>query len=343
MNMHEFLKAIPKVSLHLHLMGSIQAATVVDLARKHGVPLPDHDSPEDLYDYPDIYKFLHMYDNSALAVRDREDFARIAYETLSDAAANNVRYREMFFNPTTHMAAGASYPTCVDGLIDGIDAARTDHGIECRLIAAVNRMETPELAVTMVETLLEHPRKEVIGIGMDYAEAEYPPERFWKAYRMAAGAGLRLTAHASEDAPPRNIETCLDLLGCERVDHGYHVIDSEPIMRRCRDEGVVFTCTPVSTAWVYFGEDLANHPIRHMKEFGIKLMIDCDDPPMFKTDPTRDYIVCADHMGFTVDDFRQCMLNGIDGTWLDEPTKREMRREWAAEFDALASRVSADQ
>jgi adenine deaminase len=83
MNMHEFLKALPKVSLHVHLMGSVQARTAVDLCNKHGVPLPDYEEPEDLYDYPDIYKFLHMYDNTALAVRDREDFHRIAYETLT--------------------------------------------------------------------------------------------------------------------------------------------------------------------------------------------------------------------------------------------------------------------
>ena len=339
MNLQEFLKAIPKVSLHLHLMGSIQATTVVDLARKHGVELPPFEEPEDLYDYPDIYKFLHMYDNSALAVIDREDFQRICYETLTEAAAHNVRYREMSFNPTTHMAAGVDYESCVDGLIDGINAARADHGIECRLIAAINRMESPELGVAMVETVLEHRRDEVIGIGMDYAEAEFPPERFWKAYRMAAAAGLHLTAHQSEDAPPRNIETCLDLLGCERVDHGYHVVESTEIMTRCRDEGVVFTCTPVSTAWVYFEDDFDNHPLRQMREFGLKISLDCDDPPMFKTDPTKDYIVAAEHMGFTVEDFRQCMVNGIDGSWLDESTKQVMRREWTQEFDELAAGI----
>jgi adenosine deaminase len=339
--MPAFLKAIPKISLHVHLMGSIQARTVVDLAGKHGVELPPYEEPEDLYDYPDIYKFLHMYDNSALAIRDRDDFRRIAYETLSEAAAHNVKYREMFFNPTTHMAAGASYETCVDGLVDGIDDARRDHGIECRLIAAVNRMETPELAVSMVETLLEHPRDEVIGIGMDYAEAEYPPERFWKAYRMAERAGLRLTAHASEDAAPRNIETCLDLLNVERIDHGYHVIEDDRIVERCRDEGVVFTCTPVSTAWVYFGPDYTKHPVKEMAARGIKLMIDCDDPPMFQTDPTRDYVVAAEHMGFTPDDFRQFLLNAIDGTFTDEPTKRRWRRDLIAEYDGLAAQLTA--
>ncbi|MDP6077714.1 MAG: adenosine deaminase, partial [Acidimicrobiales bacterium] len=320
-------------------MGSIQAATVVDLAGKHGVELPPFDEPEDLYDYPDIYKFLHMYDNSALAIIDRDDFERICYETLTEAAEHNVRYRELSFNPTTHMAAGVNYKTCVDGLIDGINAARADHGIECRLIAAINRMESPELGVEMVETILEHRRDEVIGIGMDYAEAEFPPERFWKAYRMAEAAGLRLTAHQSEDAPPRNIETCLDLLGCERVDHGYHVVESIEIMTRCRDEGVVFTCTPVSTAWVYFDDDFANHPLRRMREFGLRISLDCDDPPMFRTDPTKDYVIAAEHLGFTVDDFRDCMLSGIDGSWLDEPTKKEMRLMWVQEFDELAAGI----
>jgi adenosine deaminase len=174
---------------------------------------------------------------------------------------------------------------------------------------------------------------------MDYAEAEFPPERFWKAYRMAAAAGLHLTAHQAEDASPRNIETCLDLLGCERVDHGYHVVESAEIMKRCRDEGVLFTCTPVSTAWVYFEDDFDKHPLRQMREFGLKISLDCDDPPMFKTDPTKDYIVAAEHMGFTVEDFRQCMLNGIDGSWLGESTKQVMRREWTQEFDELAAEV----
>ena len=157
---------------------------------------------------------------------------------------------------------------------------------------------------------------------------------------MADQAGLRLTAHQAEDASPRNIETCLDLLGCDRVDHGYHVVEDEAIMRRCRDEGVVFTCTPVSTAWVYFNDDFDNHPIRQMREFGLKISLDCDDPPMFKTDPTKDLVMAHNHMGFEVEDFRQCMLNGIDGAWIDEPDKRTMSREWAREFDTLAAQLT---
>ena len=330
MDMDTFLKAIPKVSLHLHLMGSVQAPTAVDLCNKHNVPLPDYDEPEDLYDYPDIYKFLHMYDNTSLGVIDREDFERICYETLTEAAEHNVRYREMFFNPTAHMAAGVDYETCVDGLIDGINAARTDHGIECRLIAAINRMETPELGVSMVETLLDHPRSEVIGIGMDYAEAEYPPERFWKAYRMAEQAGLHLTAHQSEDAPPRNIETCLDLLNCERVDHGYHVVESEAIMRRCRDEGVVFTCTPVvrqpgctstTTSTITPSGRCASSASRSAWTATTR---PCSRPipPRTTSWPTTTW---ASRWRTSA----SACSTASTAPWLGEPEKRTMRRQWA--------------
>ena len=95
----------------------------------------------------------------------------------------------MFCNPTTHMAAGASYETGVDGIIDGIRDARTDFGIECMLIAAINRMGTPELAVTMVQTLAEHPREEVVGIGMDYAEADFRPRSSGRPTGWLASAG----------------------------------------------------------------------------------------------------------------------------------------------------------
>ena len=93
--------------------------------------------------------------------------------------------------------------------------------------------------------------------------------------------------------------------------------------RRCRRRG----CTS--------GPTTASTRSGRWRERGLKIMLDCDDPPMFKTDPTNDYIVAADHMGFGPEDFRQFMLNGIDGSWVDEPTKRRWRREWSAEVDDL--------
>jgi len=117
------------------------------------------------------------------------------------------------------------------------------------------------------------------------------------------------------------------------------VIEDARITQTCADQGVVFSCCPRSTAWVYFGADLACHPIREMARRGLKIMVDCDDPPMFKTDPTSDYVALAEQMGFGPEDFREFVLNGLDGSWLDDPTKRRWRREWSREIDALIAQL----
>ena len=339
MDMHSFLRKIPKIELHTHLEGSVQAATFVELAAKHGVELPPHKKPGDLYQYDNILDFLKIYNLVGQCVSDHDDFRRITYETLQEAHEHGVRHREMFWSPMDHLEFGVPYETAVDGIIEGIHDAEKDLGITCRLIADINRMKPPEAGYEMVETVLAHPREELVGIGLDYAEANDPPEKFWKAFCLAAKGGLHRTAHACEDAPARNVETCLDLLGCERIDHGYHVLEDERIARRCRDEGVVFTTCVVSSAFVYFGKDYSQHPVRKMKEAGLKIMLNSDDPPMFQTNPSYDYVVCADHMGFAPEDFKETVMNGIDGSWLPDTKKRQLRREWGKEIDQMIAEL----
>src|SRR5580698_1548394 len=211
MTLRELLKALPKVSLHLHLEGSVQARTVVELAAKHGVALPPHKVPEDIYDYPDIIKFLEVYSLVAHVVRDVDDFRRITYETLKEAHEHNVRYREMFWSPMAHMDVGVKYTTALEGIVKGLRDAKKDFGIGCKLIADIDRMREPEDGLELVEKVIAQPCDDLIGLGLDYAEAGNPPEKFWKSFRLAGANGLRLTAHSCEDAHPRNVETCLDL------------------------------------------------------------------------------------------------------------------------------------
>ena len=83
-------------------------------------------------------------------VIDRDDFARIAYESIEDGAQlGNLKYREMFFNPTLHTTRGVPMATIIDGLIDGCRAAEQDLGVRCRLIADVYRQDSPAMALQM--------------------------------------------------------------------------------------------------------------------------------------------------------------------------------------------------
>jgi adenosine deaminase len=332
----EYLRRVPKVELHCHFEGTVRPQTFADLARKHGVQLPTDDA-EKLYDYDSIYEFLKIFAMVSSTLIDREDFARTAFEAIEDGVKlGNLKYREMFFNPTLHTRRGVSYATVVDGLVDGIREAERVHGVRCRLIADVYRQDPPEMAREMVEAVLEHRPDEVIGLGMDGAEAPDPPEKFVDAYRLAHKGGLRLTAHACEDAPARNITTCLDILGVERIDHGYHILEDDDVVSRCRNAGITFTVCPTATAVCYFDpNDFAKHPIREMASQGLKIMINSDDPPMFHTDIGTEYVQMTAAAEWSPEQIRGFVMNGIDGAWLDDSEKQQLRGEFEREFEEL--------
>jgi adenosine deaminase len=339
-NYEEFLRRVPKVELHCHLEGTVRQATFADQAKKHDVALPT-DDVDKLYDYDSIYEFLKIFGMVSSTLIDREDFARVSYETLEDGVKlGNLKYREMFFNPTLHTRRGVKYATVVDGLVDGIRAAEQDLGVRCRLIADVYRQDPPEQAREMVEQVLEHRPDELIGLGMDGAEAPDPPEKFVESYRLAGAGGLRLTAHACEDAPAQNITTCLDVLGCERIDHGYHILGDEKVVERCRDEGITFTVCPTATAVCYFDpDDYTTHPIREMVAKGLKIVLNSDDPTMFHTDVGTEYVKMTNAADWSPEQVREFVLNGVAEAWLDDSDRAGLRREVVEELDRLEAEL----
>ena len=335
MDYSEYLRRLPKVELHCHVEGTLRPSTVVDFARKHDIVLPT-DDVDRIYDYETIYEFLEIFRLVNSTGIDREDFARVAYESIQDGYVHgNLRYREMFFNPTLHTTRGVPMATVIDGLIDGAEMAEADFGVRCFLIADVYRQDPVPMALQMVEEVLANRRDEVIGLGMDAAEAPDPPEKFFECFRLAGEAGLHRTSHASEDAPPVNITTCLDLLGCERIDHGYHILSDPAVVERCRDDGIHFTCCPTSTAVVYGWPDLTAHPIKGMMAAGLRVHLNSDDPTMFRTDIGREYVDFVGQNGYPPEVAKELVLNGVDATWLDDGDKAALRVSFLTEIAAL--------
>ena len=130
------------------------------------------------------------------------DWSRIAYESLVDAAAHGLRYREMFFTPARHLAAGQDLASIVDGLTEGIEAAETDTGVRCRLIADIDRAYGPAAGLELVEVLAGLRRsgraERVIAVGADSTELGVDLRTFAPAFESARRHGFRRTSHAGE-------------------------------------------------------------------------------------------------------------------------------------------------
>jgi adenosine deaminase len=336
-----FLRTVPKVELHCHFEGAIRPQTVLDLAAKHGLAVPGGVTVAGrLYDYERSEEFFELFGFVAATMNDADDYARCVYETVEDGvASSNLRYREMFFNPTLHTTRGVPTATMLEGMAAGARAALADLGVRVAFIADIYRSDAVSSAEQMLDELLEHRCDELIGLGMDGEEAPDPPEKFAAAFQRAGRAGLKRTSHASEDAPPANITTCLDLLGCERIDHGYYILDDPAVVTRALDQALPFTTCVTSTVKAYFSSELTEHPIPRMLDAGLLVTLNSDDPTMVRTDLGQEYVRLCSALAYGPDTVRRLCLNGVDASWLDDVDKAAMRHDFEAQIDDLERRL----
>ena len=341
MSVAAFLQALPKVELHCHLYGTVRKQTFLDLCLKRKAPFTalqvDEFYTRARTPWP-TNNVLRALDDHL--VKEPDDLYRLTAEYLEDAAASNVRYTEFFWNPTATVQAGIPYPKAQAAIVRAI----RDSKIQGRLIPAIDRERPVEAALEMVDWVIAHREPEVLGIGIDFNEAERPPELFVDAYRKARAAGLRLTAHAGENGVPwQNVRTAIELLGVERVDHGYTVIDNPAFARECADRGIVFTVVPTNSFYLRTLPDerwALDHPIRRMPALGLRVHPNTDNPTLHKVTPTRAWRMMAEDFGFGLDELKGFMLNGLDAAWLGDSQRGRWRREWADEFDSLRKRLT---
>ena len=325
---------IPKVELHCHVEGTVRSATVLDLARKAGRPLPV-DDPQQLYRYDSLDSFLAIFWLIQELLVNRDDWARITHESLVDAAGHGLRYREMFFTPARHLADGQDLGEIVAGLTEGIEAAEAETGVRCMLIADMDRAYGPAAALELVDRLVALRRsgraERVIGVGADSTELGVDMRVYAPAFHEAAKAGFRLTCHAGEavGCGPDNIEVALDVLGAERIDHGVAIVEDPALVRRLASERIPLTVCPTSNVVIANRfRSLSDHPLLAMRDAGLLVTINTDDPAMQDLDLGLEYRRVADAHALTAVDMGRLAVEGIESTWLDAPDRAALRREF---------------
>lgn len=358
----DFLNRMPKVDLHCHLIGTVRASTFADLARRRGLVLPE--SPERIYAqvnslppdpllYRDTvipvpqgradnepetsYSLFQVSQWVIDSLHDLDDLQRIAYEAVEDAyRRSGTRHVELSFDHVPHQLSRFGYRNIVQAYVDGLRVAEGDYPVTARLIAAIDRSGTGAQALEVVRTVVDNPEPYVVGIGLDNLETAGPPERFAEAYQLAGAAGLHRTAHSSEHAPvAQNTITCLDVLGCDRIDHGYFVLQDPEVVARVRDQQVPFTV--ISTTSRRSWRPWRRASIAAMAKAGLNLVPASDDPGMFPTTLAAEYRILAEDVNFSLVQLRAMALAGVDACWLTPMEKADLRARAVAEMDALSA------
>lgn len=332
------IEPVPTAELHVHIEGTLEPELLVALAARNDVPLPTTDvaALRARYRFADLASFLHVYYANMAVLRTERDFHDLAVAYLARAAAGGVRRAEIFVDPQAHTARGVPLGAVFGGLSAALAGASARHGISAALIVCFLRDLGPGAAMATLRAALPF-REHFIGVGLDSAEVGHPPAAFRHVYRAAAAEGLRLVAHAGEEAGPDYVREALDELGAQRIDHGIRAVEDAALVRRLGADAVPLTVCPLSNVALRAVGVLADHPLPAMLAAGLRVCVNSDDPAYFGGYVHENMAAAREQFGWTSELLAALARNSFDASFAVAAD----RRRWHAEVDAWLRRQPA--
>jgi adenosine deaminase len=325
-----WFERVPKVELHVHLEGAIPHATLWELVQKYGgdPSLPTLQALEQRFQYRDFPHFIRTWIWKNGFLREAEDFTRIAEAVARDLAGQNVRYVEAFYSPTDFRRHGLAVQELTHAIRAGLERVP---GIDVMLVADLVRDEGPERAARTLQAVDEVRDRGVIGVGIGGSEHEHPPEPFAGVYERARRLGLRTSAHAGEAAGAASVWGAVRALRVDRIGHGTRAREDEALLDYLAEHAIPLEMCPLSNVHTGVVGSLREHPIRDYFERGIVVTVNTDDPKMFGNSLAGEYALLESELGFSRDDVRFLILNGIHASWLPEDRKRALADAFRAD------------
>ncbi|WAL63140.1 adenosine deaminase [Amycolatopsis cynarae] len=315
---------LPKAELHVHIEGTLEPGLLVRLAARNGVTLPAAGTRgrTDRYRFTGLQSFLDLYYANLPVLRTEEDFHDLARAYLVRAASAGVRRAEIFFDPQAHLANGVPLEVVFAGLSAAVEESAE---VSAELILCFLRDLGAQAAEEMLRAAMPF-RERFTGVGLDSAEAGFPPSLFREVFRRAAAEGLHRVAHAGEEGGPDYVWEALDVLGAERIDHGIRAMEDPVLVGRLRDERIPLTVCPLSNVALNVVPSLAAHPLPAMLEEGLLVSVHSDDPAYFGGYADDNFAAVQREFGLDEDALALLARNSFDSCFASEKD----RERWKA-------------
>ncbi len=337
----EAIRALPKVELHVHILGSIQPETLLSIIREDGISAPYSNVEEigNRFEYTDFMNFIRTYMEIVEYITDARHFERITYEMLETCSKSNVQYVEASFSPRDHLPNNLDFKDMVNAINQGIQRAQHDFDIETNIRIDVVRTSSSEEATEILD-LIERNPDNIISIDIGGNEREYPPQPFAEIYERARGMGLHCVAHAGEAAGPESIWGALHHLKVERIGHGITARGNPDLIEHLKQNKIAIEMCPVSNLRTGVVPSISEHPIREFFEKGLLVTVNSDDPSLFHTSMNNEYEQIHKHLDFSLKELFQISMNGVQTAFINESVKSDLVQRFTKEFTEIESQVS---
>jgi len=299
--MDDFLRQLPKAELHLHLEGSVEPETLHELD-----PGTSLEECRAFYSYPDFDAFLKAFGAVGKRLRAPEDYALVTRRLLERLAAQNVRYAEITLAAGVVLWKGEEFAP----IFEAVAEAARGSPVTVRWILDAVRQFGVEPAMRVAELAAERVDRGVVAYGIGGSEERGPAAWFTEVFAFARRSGLRLTAHAGESMGPESVWAALDL-GAERIGHGIAAARDPELMRYLRDRDIPLEICITSNLVTGVVKRFEDHPVRALYDAGVPIVLNSDDPAMFRCTLTGEYRLAAQAFGFSEAELRGVAANSF--------------------------------
>ena len=195
--------------------------------------------------------------------------------------------------------------------------------METVLVADLVRDFGPEAADITLAQVFEVKELGVVGVGIGGSEQMHPPEPFQEVYKKARRLGFHTSAHAGEVAGAESIWGAIRALHVERIGHGTRAEEDESLLDYLVEHQIPLEMCPISNVCTNVVSSIKEHPVRRYFDKGIIVTVNTDDPKMFGNSLAEEYELLEQEWGFTRDEIRSLILQGIRVSWLPEKKKQQ--------------------
>jgi adenosine deaminase len=335
----DFITQMPKVELHVHLEGSVRPQTLLKLAKRHGIPLPasDLEGLRKWYRFRDFDHFIEIYLTISSCLREAEDIELIAREFLENQAEQNIVYSEVTFTPYNQwISNGLGFREQLEAVYNARTWGEKELGVRMGIIVDIPRSISPEQGEVVAGWVIEGHKDGVIAMGLGGPERGNPPEKFRNAFNVVRQAGIPCILHAGETDGPESIWSALRVAGSRRIGHGVRAIEDDKLVAYLREKQIPLEVCPSSNVCLKVYPSLAKHSLPRLIQAGLYVTINSDDPPMFDTTLTNEYILAQKTFNWEQETIEHVVLNAVDASLLTDEERDRMHAKFQMAFDRIS-------
>jgi adenosine deaminase len=336
----DWLLALPKAELHVHLDGSLRPLTLAELALERDTSLPEYEEEALgthmlVSDASNLEEYLDRFALTLSVMQDHDAIERIAYELAADHHSEDVRYLEARFCPALNTHEDLQAHDALEAALSGLERAENDFGIRTRVIVCALRTLPPASSREMAELAVAYKDRGVCAFDLAGAEAGYPAKDHLDAFRLATASCLPITVHAGEGYGAVSLRQAIEVAHASRIGHGTRLEEDPELMAYVRDQGVPLEVCITSNVQTRVAPSYAEHPVRRYFEYGITVALCTDNRLMSGVTLTDEYAYARDELGFSGEELLRVARMGFESAYVSKPVKAEMLAAFDVEVEGL--------